>query len=154
MQLRYMKDLFKKFTIAMIFVVSILPLTLLAVKTNNLQAVAYPIDLHYWYSLDWASKLNILVLIYTIGAYTVAAIGVIVYINNTNKYISPEILIEIRKKKITIFASQIPFTKDLTFFLNNNGNVSIEKEAINYTLLIPNEINVQLLPIQTTDNGN
>jgi len=148
-----MRELLKKLLILFVIVISILPLSLVVFKSNNIHALSLPVDFLYWFSLDWEAKSNILGVIYTIGAYSAAAIGVIAYISNTNKYIDPEVLIEVRKKKIIFSPEQLPFTKNLTFFINNNGNISIEEKRVNYTLLIPIDIQIERIPIHATDAG-
>lgn len=88
-------------------------------------------------------KLSLVQSAYSFYGFLIALIGVGEYISNSRKHIEPQLYLNSRMKELTLKATHYPCHVDLDFQVLNNGNISIEKTSVNYTILIPHNVHVQ-----------
>ena len=98
-------------------------------------------------------KLSLAQAFFSFYGFLIALIGVGEYIRNSRKHIEPQMYLNNRMSELTLKAAHYPCHVDLDMHILNNGNISIEKTSVNYTLLIPHTVHVRITSGIKNDAG-
>lgn len=93
---------------------------------------------------QFMDKLSLAQAFFSFYGFLIALIGVGEYLRNSRKHIEPQMYLNNRMRELTLKAAHFPCHVDLDFQILNNGNISIEKTSVNYTILIQHNVHLHI----------
>lgn len=91
---------------------------------------------------EFLDKLALAQAFFALYGFLITLIGVYEYIKNYRKRIKPKMFLNNRSSVLTVKGDQFPCHIDIEFHVLNDGNTSMQREAANYTILVPNTVKV------------
>jgi hypothetical protein len=87
-------------------------------------------------------KMGLIQFFFSVYGFFIGLIAVWEYVVRQSRYIEPTFFLNKRSRMLAIKAGSFPCKAELGFFVANDGNVSIEKHAMNYTIILPKALQV------------